>query len=75
MDVEVLPVPENSIIVLRNFHADGEWLERFAESLRASIGHDRYLVCYLDTEPGGDLLVRGVEPDVLDLIRTALEGQ
>lgn len=55
--VEVLPVPEGSIIWVHNIDADPSVLDGLGKQLHDRIGHDRFLVIY--TQGDGTVKVYG----------------
>lgn len=70
--VEVLPVPEGSIIVLRNvaFGGDDDAINNVVESLREGLGHDKFVMLHLND--GGEVDVWGPDVDVAAKIRDLL---
>lgn len=61
--VEVLPVPEGSIVVIRNVDLDGpEGWVYLLEEMRKAVGHDRWVVLQI-SEPG-DVWVVGPDVDL-----------
>lgn len=70
--VEVLPVPEGSIIWVHNIDADPSVLDGLGKQLHDRIGHDRFLVLY--TQGDGTVKVYG-DGDlnaIIERIRVAL---
>lgn len=70
--VEVLPVPEGSIIVLRNFpiSLDAHAVNDLVESVRVGLGHDKFVMLHLND--GGEVEVWGPDVDVAAKIRDLL---